>query len=317
MITRLLEPTAEDLAIATEILRDGGLVAFPTETVYGLGADGLNAAAVAKIFPAKGRPSDNPVILHLADAASLDLVAERVPDVAHRLAERFWPGPLTLVLERSKRVPDIVSAGLPTVAVRVPDHTVALALIRAAGLPLAAPSANRSGRPSPTLAAHVLADLGGVIEAIVDGGACLIGVESTVLDLTNDTARILRPGGVTDDDLAEVLGYVPVHTREGNASSPGTRHHHYRPKCTVILFSPHQLPAPSGDDGVITLTSPPGNCCYRRRVDSVEDYARDLYAFFRAADDAGVVNLHCEMPSPEGLGMALRDRLRRAAGERG
>jgi L-threonylcarbamoyladenylate synthase len=315
--TLQLSTSPADLSAGAEILRGGGLVAFPTETVYGLGADGLNAAAVARIFGVKGRPPDNPVILHVATVSALEPLVLRIPLVATRLAEFFWPGPLTLVLERSDRVPEIVSAGLSTVAVRVPDHPVALGLIRETGRPLAAPSANRSGRPSPTRAEHVQADLDGAIEAIVDGGPCRIGVESTVFDLSREPFRILRPGGVTADELAAVIGYVPEVARHDRESSPGTRHRHYRPRCHVTPFPPAQPPAPGPADGMIALTVSPSACRFTRRMDSVESYARDLYALFRAADHAGVERLHCELPTPEGIGLALRDRLRRAAGETG
>lgn len=312
-----LSSSPSDLSAAAEILRSGGLVAFPTETVYGLGADGLNAEAVARIFEVKGRPADNPLILHVAGVTGLEPLVRRVPLVATRLAEFFWPGPLTLVLERSARVPEIVSAGLPSVAVRVPDHAVALELIRATGRPLAAPSANRSGHPSPTRAEHVGTDLDSAIEAIVDGGPCRIGVESTVLDLTREPFRILRPGGVTADDLAAILGYVPEVARQHLEASPGTRHHHYRPRCRVTLFTPGVPPALKDGDGLIALTATSAECRFSRRMDSAESYARDLYALFRAADEAGVERLYCELPSPEGIGLALRDRLRRAAGEAG
>jgi L-threonylcarbamoyladenylate synthase len=315
--TRLLSSSPPDLSAAAEILRGGGLVAFPTETVYGLGADGINARAVARIFEVKGRPADNPLILHLSGIAALDPLVRRIPLVAARLSEFFWPGPLTLVLERSALVPEIVSAGLPTVAVRVPDHAVALGLIREAGRPLAAPSANRSGHPSPTRAAHVKADLDGAIEAIVDGGACRIGVESTVLDLTSEPFRVLRPGGISPDELAAVIGYVPEVARRRHEASPGTRHHHYRPRCRVTPFPPAVPPTPRAGDGIISLTVPATECRFSRRMASAESYARDLYALFRAADEAGVECLYCELPSPEGIGLALRDRLRRAAGESG
>ena len=195
---------------AAAILRAGGLVGLPTETVYGLGADGLNEAAVRRIFEAKGRPQDNPLILHVPEAAWLDRYCLDIPAEARDLAARFWPGPLTMILKRREIVPDAVTCGLETVGVRCPDHPAALAVIRAAGVPVAAPSGNRSGRPSPTCAAHMLEDMDGRIDAIVDGGPCDVGVESTIIDLTAPVPRLLRPGGLPLEALREALGEVAV-----------------------------------------------------------------------------------------------------------
>lgn len=204
--TLLLQPHGKAITRAADIIRRGGLVAFPTETVYGLGATATDAAAVRRIFQAKGRPADNPLIVHVSDYEQLNAVAASLPEGAAELVDRFWPGPLSLVLPRSGAIPDEVSAGLPTVAVRMPSHPVALRLIARAGVPIAAPSANRSGRPSPTMASHVLADLAGRIDAVIDGGPCPVGVESTVLDLTGAVPLILRPGAITAEAIAKCLG---------------------------------------------------------------------------------------------------------------
>src|SRR6266567_1803054 len=235
-MTQVLEldperPQQEAIEFAASVIRDGGLVAFPTETVYGLGADAMNENAVRKIFEAKDRPTDNPCIVHVDSRDMLDRVAARTGDKAECLIRKFWPGPLTLVLKRKPEVAPSVSAGLSTVAVRMPGNGIALRLIRAARTPIAAPSANASGRPSPTTAAHVLDDLGGRIDLILDGGTTNIGIESTVLDVTADPPMILRPGWITQEMLSEAIGPVE---RSGSDEelrrSPGTHHQHYSPR---------------------------------------------------------------------------------------
>ena len=245
MKTELLGSTPEQIEKAAQILKDGGLVGIPTETVYGLAANALDGAAVAKIFEAKGRPMDNPLIVHVADfndIESFELVSE-IPGSARLLAKRFWPGPLTMIMKKGKAVPDEVSAGLDTVAIRFPSHPVAQAIIRAAQLPLAAPSANLSGSPSPTTARHVMNDLDGKIEAVLDGGECEVGLESTVITLADGVPRVLRPGGVTVEQLRETLGEVEVddavlnQLEEGKkAASPGMKYKHYAPKANVVLL---------------------------------------------------------------------------------
>jgi len=236
-------PNLSHLQQAAEILRKGGLVAFPTETVYGLGADALNSEAVEKIFIAKGRPVDNPLIVHVANPKDIEPLVRKIPDVATTLMELFWPGPLTLILPKSDLVPSSVSAGLDTVGIRIPAHPVALALLKAARIPIAAPSANLSGRPSPTSAAHVLKDLNGKIDAVIDGGKTSVGLESTVLDITGQVPTILRPGGVTYEQLAEVLGQVGMDPAlsqpEPNSAlkprSPGMKYTHYSPRAEIWL----------------------------------------------------------------------------------
>lgn len=239
----ICQPAGEEsLRRAAALLREGQVVAFPTETVYGLGADALNEGAVRAIFAAKERPADNPLIVHVADRGQLEGLCE-VTDIAEKLMDAYWPGPLTLLLKKTDRVPDVTTAGLPTVAVRCPNHPVALALIRESGLPIAAPSANRSGRPSPTAAAHVYEDMQGRIPMILEGGSCRVGVESTVLDVSGDVPCILRPGAITQDMIARVAGDCTLAPsimrplREGeHAPSPGMKHRHYAPKARMTIF---------------------------------------------------------------------------------
>lgn len=321
-------PKQEPIEIAASIIRNGGLVAFPTETVYGLGADAMNENAVEKIFKAKRRPADNPVIAHVCSREMLDFVARGVNKTAERLIEEFWPGPLTLVLERKPEVARSVSAGLPTVAVRMPRNAIALDLIRVARTPVAAPSANRSGKPSPTTATHVLDDLDGRIDMILDGGTTNIGIESTVLDVTSDRPVILRPGTVTREMLIEVIGFIEqVKSGELLHRSPGTRHRHYSPHARVILLergSPELIEKVCRDH----LTKGAVGFVGHTRVNIVDrdfrtiilkqeaaDYARLIYAALRELDkqNAGVIVV--EGISDTGEGFAVMDRLRRAASE--
>ena len=230
--------------IAAEIIIKGGLVAIPTETVYGLGADGLNPEAVAKIFAAKGRPQDNPLILHISRPEEMERFCHHIPQAAYDLAEKFWPGPLTMVLPAKSCVPKCTTAGLPTVAVRCPDSAITRQIIALAGVPVAAPSANISGKPSTTTAQHVLHDHDGRIDAIVDGGPCRVGVESTIVDLTEDRPRLLRPGGITPEQLMEVLGDLVVDkavtaqvSRDAVVKAPGMKYRHYAPDCQVVIVA--------------------------------------------------------------------------------
>jgi len=325
MRTQVLEATPEALTRAAEVIRAGGLVAFPTETVYGLGADALSAVAVARIFEAKERPRGNPLIVHVADATALDEVAVRVTDRAREVVASFWPGPLTLVLDRAAAVPLITTGGLDTVAVRAPAHPVAQALIRSAGRPLAAPSANRSGRPSPTRAPHVLEDLGGRIELILDGGSTSVGLESTVLDMTTEPPTLLRPGGVTLEQLEAHLGRVRVASGDDVAAgrSPGLRFRHYAPRARVILVD-----AGAGEEAVLSWLDGgksvalmvqrsvrldrPGLRVRSMPVD-LEAYARELFEALRDLDATGVDAIFVEGIAEVGLGRAIMDRLRRAA----
>jgi L-threonylcarbamoyladenylate synthase len=335
-----VQPDADLIARAAAVLREGGLVAFPTETVYGLGANATDAAAVAKIFAAKGRPADNPLIVHVADRPSLQQVVKTVGPRAEQLMERFWPGPLTLVLPKQPTVPDSVTGGLPTVAVRMPDHPVAIALIKAAGVPVAAPSANLSGRPSPTTADHVVEDLAGRADIIIDGGETGVGLESTVLDLTVDPPVLLRPGGVTLEDLQEAIGTVhldtAVHSGDvGDAPrSPGMKYKHYSPEAHVILVNGPvlQMQAKIRDlayefeeEGkrVGIMCSVESRGVYQAPVileygtrDDLATMAADLFSTLRAFDRHKVDVILIEGVPSTGIGLAIMNRLQKAAGGR-
>ena len=323
MTTRLLRvdparPDPDVLEQAAATLRSGGLVAFPTETVYGLGADALSEAAVRRIYAAKHRPADNPRIVHVESLAAAEKVAAWIPPLARELAEQWWPGPLTLVLEADPGVPGITTGGLATVALRVPDHPVALALLQAAGVPVAAPSANRSGRPSPTSAQHVLDDLRDLVDVIVDGGACGVGVESTVVDARGDTPIVLREGAVT----REQLGVATAQQSEGDpALSPGTRYRHYAPSCAVEIVATGdgaaRAAAIAGTGrrvGLIGFTrgDPPVHTL--AHVRDVDALARCLYSALRAGEAAELDVIVVEAVADTGIGRAVMDRMRRAAG---
>jgi L-threonylcarbamoyladenylate synthase len=309
------------IADAASCLRNGGLVAFPTETVYGLGVAALDAAAVRRLFAAKGRPADDPLIVHVADAAGLTpLVAER-PSIVDALAARFWPGPLTLVLRKSALVPGEVTAGLDTVAIRVPAHPVARALLDEARIPVAAPSANLFSRPSPTQASHVLEDLDGRIDMLIDGGATQVGVESTVLDLSGDVPLVLRPGAVTLDMLRPLLPDVRtrgVRAADGPQRSPGLLDKHYSPRATLTLYVGD--PARVGER--IQKDADAAQAAGRRVGRLVPDadpavMAARLYAALRDFDAAGVDEIFASLPpTADGLSPAVADRLRRAAAGR-
>lgn len=318
------------LQAAADVLRQGGLVAFPTETVYGLGAHALDPEAVERIYEAKGRPPTNPIIVHVASIAQARQVAAEWSETAQALAERFWPGPLTLVVPKRAEVPDRVTAGLDTVGLRMPDHPVALRLIELAGVPVAAPSANRYTAVSPTDAAHVIDGLGGAVDIIVDAGPTSVGIESTVLSLTGEEPRILRPGMVGAADLAELLGDVghrgdlsegsEVHAEAGPASSPGLAPKHYAPRAEVILYDRPGEPGITDHianpaSGWIALHPPEFDHAGPVEVlgDQPTDYARGLYAALHRLDAAGVETVLIEQPPPQERWRAIRDRLQRAA----
>ncbi|HWD01159.1 MAG TPA: L-threonylcarbamoyladenylate synthase [Amycolatopsis sp.] len=320
--------SAGDIQEAAGVLGAGGLVAFPTETVYGLGANAENAAAVMRIFQVKGRPSSHPLIVHIAGAEHLDEWVADVPASARLLADHFWPGPLTLVAPRGARVPLEATGGQQTVAVRVPDHPVALALLSAFGGGVTAPSANRFGQVSPTTAGHVRAELGDAVDLVLDGGPCQVGVESTIVDTTGAAPRMLRPGGVTREDLEAVLG-CPV-VDDSSASQvrvPGQHPSHYAPRARVVLVAPEALVAEAQHAHVqghqVGVLLPPGlagAAVAARAVipvpRSVAAYARGLYGFFRDLDQHGCDVIVASLPPEEGLGLAIANRLRRAAGPR-
>lgn len=310
-----------DIAHAVQILRNGGLVAFPTETVYGLGADASSPQAVARIFAAKGRPADHPLIVHLGSADLLTHWAREVPAVAFDLAQRFWPGPLTLILRRAAHVPDAVTGGQDTVGLRVPGHPLALALLRAFGSGIAAPSANRFGRVSPTRASHVLEELGDSVELILDGGACEVGLESTIVDLSGASPRLLRPGAITSDALAGVLGAAPGGRGVDAPRTPGDLASHYAPRTPVQLVPQDWCPgadaAAAGATAVLSLQAQPGALAaswrWVRMPDDALGYGRVLYATLREADAWGCVRILVESPPAGAHWHAVHDRLQRAA----
>jgi L-threonylcarbamoyladenylate synthase len=297
------------VARATEVLRRGGLVAIPTETVYGLAADASNEAAVRRIFAVKGRPADHPLIVHVADARQIDDWAVEVPETARVLARAFWPGPLTLLLPRGPRVLDVVTGGRPTIGLRVPAHPLTAALLASFGAGIAAPSANRFGRVSPTAAAHVLADLGDDVDLVLDGGPCTIGVESTIVDCTLDPPMILRPGAITAEQLDAALGSAVSRHASGPARAPGMIAAHYAPRARVELVA-------DDEDAERALAAHRLSGLTAGRLDApsdLDDVARRLYAALRGADDAHLDVLVVVLAPEAGIGVAINDRLRRAA----
>ena len=325
----------QDIQTAADLLRIGGLVGIPTETVYGLGANGLDPAAVGRIFQAKGRPQDNPLILHIPGADWLERYCRDIPAAAYELARRFWPGPLTMVLRRRDNVPDQVTAGLDTVGMRCPAHPLCRAVIQAADVPVAAPSGNTSGRPSPTTAAHMLEDMDGRIDAILDGGPCSVGVESTIVDLTCTPPRLLRPGGLTLEKLRAALGEVavdPAVTRLMGAGerprAPGMKYRHYAPKApvTVVTGAPERsaayIAAHAGPgDGVICFEEfLPMYAGGARPVMSLGpagdkgEQARRVFDALRAFDHTAVSAIWAQCPDSGGIGLAVTNRLNKAAG---
>jgi L-threonylcarbamoyladenylate synthase len=314
-------PEPDAIATAAACLRGGGLVAFPTETVYGLGVAAMDAAAVRRLFAAKGRPADDPLIVHVADIAGLAALVAARPPVVAALAARFWPGPLTIVLRRAPGVPDVVTAGLDTVAIRVPAHPVARALLAAAGIPIAAPSANLFSRPSPTTAAHVLEDLAGRIDMVLDGGPTQVGVESTVLDLSGDIPEVLRPGAVTIEMLRSLVPGVRLRVAAaagGPQRSPGLLTRHYSPRAPLTLY---EGPVERVIDRIRTDVEAAEAA--GRRVgllvpdDDAAVTAARLYAALRAFDAEGVDEIFARLPqTTDGLSQAIADRLRRAAAGR-
>ncbi len=323
------------IQIAARILKRGGLVAFPTETVYGLGANALDAKAVKKIFDVKGRPTDNPLIVHISDKKDVYFLAEKVPKKAEKLMQTFWPGPLTLVLKRSNIVPNITTANLDSVAIRMSSNKIALALIKEAKIPLAAPSANLSGKPSPTLAEHVLRDLRGKINLIIDGGETKIGIESTVLDLTSDPPLLLRPGGITLEDLQKVLGTIRTNpsrrrnkTHNAIATSPGMKYRHYSPNACVIVVEGEYTKIKKKVQELVATYTKEGNVVGVMTVDKYHHYkahkvqfvgkkpttfAKNLFKIFREFDDKKIDIIIVEGIKEKELGVAIMNRLRKSA----
>ena len=323
---------AQTPAIAAQIVRSGGLVAIPTETVYGLGANGLDEAAVAKIFEAKGRPQDNPLILHISGPEQIELFCHHIPQKAYDLAERFWPGPLTIVLPAKSTVPKRTTGGLSTVAVRCPDSDVTRQIIRLSGVPLAAPSANISGKPSTTTAEHVRHDHDGRIDAIVDGGACRVGVESTIVDLTEERPRLLRPGGIGPEELLEVLGDLVIDKagtaqvdKDAVVKAPGMKYRHYAPQEPVVIVSGSREKAAAyirshfvpGDrvlcfEEDLPLYEGCAPVSYGREAD-VNTLSAGLFAALRELDDPSIHQVYARCPVGGGVAYAVQNRLKKAA----
>ena len=326
MKTEVLPFSKESAKKAAEILARGGIVGIPTETVYGLAADARNEAAVSSIFEAKGRPQDNPLIVHISDISQLPPLVREIPPLALKIAERFWAGALTMIFPKSDMIPQTTSGGLDTIAVRMPSSPAARAIIDACGFPLAAPSANLSGSPSPTTAQHVLNDMDGRIPLIIDGGECSCGVESTVLCFTGaDRVRILRPGGVTAEMLSELCSVEidPAVTAEpekgAKVLSPGMKYKHYSPKAEVLIVDAHGekfrrwCEAHSGV-GVIALSQDSSESgIFRSFGGNPQEQAHRLFSLLREADEEGAIRVYVEMPSKEGIGLAVYNRLLRAA----
>lgn len=323
----VIESDQAAIAAGARALAAGRLVGFPTETVYGLGARALDPDAVAAVFRAKGRPADHPLICHVADADGASALVQGMTAEARALGDAFWPGPLTLVMRRSPSVPDAVTGGRDTVAVRVPAHPVALALLRAFGGPVAAPSANRFGRPSPTRAQDVADEFGDEVAVILDGGPCDIGIESTVLDLTTDPPQVLRPGRISAEQIAQVLGRAVSDTATGPARAPGMLESHYAPGARVEVVATEaeaaaRVAALHSEGRRVALLAPDAVAGLAPQVlvlgpaGGPDDYAARLYAAFRRADAEGAQVIVAVPPPAEGIGVAVRDRLSRASAGR-
>ena len=319
-------------AVAAQIIRAGGLVALPTETVYGLGANGMSEQAVDRIYEAKGRPKDNPMILHVTGMEQVEQLCHHIPESAYALAEKFWPGPLTMVLPARDLIPKRTTGGLSTVAVRCPDSAITRQVIALSGVPIAAPSANLSGKPSTTTAQHVLHDHEGHIEAVIDGGACRVGVESTIVDLTETPARLLRPGGITPAQLRSVLGKLTVdkavtaELKPGEvAKAPGMKYRHYAPQCQVVIVSGSRLAAAryirehfqTGDrvlcfEEELPLYEDCAPLAYGQEAD-VATLSAGLFAALRELDDPSIHQVYARCPVGGGVAYAVQNRLKKAA----
>ncbi len=329
METLILKDTEQDIKKAGEILKNGGLIAFPTETVYGLGANGLDEEAVSKVYKAKGRPSDNPMILHIAEISEIYDIAEELSEDGRKLVEAFWPGPLTVVVKRKPIVPDTTTGGLDTVGVRMPSDETARNLIKAAGVPIAAPSANLSGKPSPTMAEHVIKDINGRIDGIICGGKCQVGIESTVVSVVGDTPVILRPGKITKEDMSKVLGKEvkidpaieitnakETKNHDFKPMAPGMKYRHYAPEAEMLVIE--------GDEDKVKLEITKQKESLEKQgkkvgvimfgSDNFEVAAHDLFADLRKMDDENVDYIIAGAVKSEGLGYAVMNRMLKSAG---
>lgn len=327
--TKVLNHSDKNIEYVAKLLQDGEIVGIPTETVYGLGADATNIEAVKKIFLAKGRPQDNPLIVHLSSIDEIMDYVEYVPDIAYKLAEKFCPGPLTMVLKKKDIIPDITSAGLDTVGIRIPYHHLARRIIKACGKPIAAPSANLSGSPSPTTAMHVYDDMNGKIPAIIDGGSCSVGVESTVICFNNDYVRILRPGFISEEKIKEVTNKVIIDKAvlnkmvEGDIIiSPGMKYKHYSPKANVIIIEGNMdkftnyvnVHSEGATYGLIFDEDKLEGVPYLTYGDTSEEQAKELFYRLREFDKLGAETVYVRCPKKTGVGVAVYNRLLRAAG---
>lgn len=334
------KPEKDKITVAAEIIKKGGIVAFPTETVYGLGANALNTQAVKKIFEAKGRPQDNPLIVHISHSDDLKNYVENIPEMAKKLMDNFWPGPMTLIFRKKPVIPDVITAGMPTVGIRMPSNAIARELITLSGVPIAAPSANISGKPSPTSAQHVKVDMDGKIDAIIDGGMCEIGLESTVIDASKDVPVILRPGGVTPEDVKKVCGSVRIDPAimkkpavDLRPIAPGMKYKHYAPDADLYIVSGdmtnvvkkiRSLAAKDISAGkkvgiMATAQSYPqySKSCKIISLGNRENkmmIAENLFNALREFDTTGVDIIYAESVNQQGIGLAIMNRLIKAAG---
>ncbi|MFT4326004.1 MAG: L-threonylcarbamoyladenylate synthase [Candidatus Woesearchaeota archaeon] len=330
-MTEILHNNASDLAKAKDIITSGGTVVFPTETVYGLGANALDVDAISKIFAAKGRPSDNPLIVHIAETKDIVKYVEEIPEIAQKLIDAFMPGPLTIIFKKKTCIPDVVTAGFDSVGIRVPKHDIAHNFLKTVNLPVAAPSANTSGKPSPTKAKHVIHDLQGKVDAIIEGGDSDVGLESTVIDVTKLVPVLLRPGAVTKEQLEAVIGriLVPEDVGKYKTLSPGMKYTHYKPHAEVVLIECTNYTEKRIEDmkkillqyqkedkkiALITLRQNNlFNISHVKRVNSNEDYAQSLFAYFRECDANDIDVLFVESVETDDLGLAIMNRIRKAA----
>lgn len=326
-MTKVIETSPAELKTAGEVIKSGGLVVFPTETVYGLGADGLSPTAVKNIFRAKGRPADNPLILHVSDMKMAEKIGNITPAAA-KIMEKFWPGPVTVIVEKKDIVPAEVTAGLDTVAIRMPSHPVAQALIEAAGVPVAAPSANLSGKPSPTAFRHAFDDMNGRVDIIIDGGNCDIGIESTVVDTTSVPPTVLRPGGITSKMLEEIFPDIAVeeHKKEGTEGykpkSPGMKYKHYAPNAQVIIYKTTERLAQDLEKylsegkkvGLFKKENSPLSAKIEISWKDTDDLAKHLFYSLRCFDELGAEVILCELPDKSGIWQGVYNRLYKSAG---
>lgn len=316
----VLKPDKEGIIKASKLIKEGKIVAFPTETVYGLGADVFNKEAVARIFEVKKRPFFDPIIVHIADFSDVEKLCTDIPEKAKKLMERFWPGPLTIILKKTEKVPYIVTAGLETVGIRMPSHSVAMELIRSSGTPIAAPSANSFGQLSPTEAKHVIEDLGDEIDAVIDGGKTFKGIESTVIDVMTEVPEILRPGAVPVEEIEKVIGKVEIRTLGGKIKSPGQIEKHYAPRTPLKIICEERFIPPKGLKKALLAFKKPSKLekfsfdkiLYLSEKGDLVEAAYNLFSYLHELDKGGFDIIYAEKVPEKGLGIAIMDRLKKA-----